>query len=977
VSVIAFIIATLSFVFYWIIPSLQVVLGQSLTNALQTFDSLLGIGAVILGAAAYGSDYFSELPTPPEIRDYAHIFPKIDNDTPEILRELNPHRVDFEEDFIVLPNNIGGLILKKIGVRAGNLFGIEISKKDADMKVRIGLVAGPSGCGKSTTVVRFCFELLKFKWRIYYSDVYELFTVSNISEIRDWICSLRKKNLIVLDNIQTNRNQLNILLDTVEDLHEEGLLRMRTKIRILCIETRAHPIESVKRDSNVEHIDGKRISTIPFSPSETVGLGVTKTKTFRPSGDLIGKIPTLIIERGEDIAKLILHRFIEVVRIKSTLDFNTIFSKTGSVVEFCEVLRWIKENSDHVDAALISDSFSKAADIALERRLKAIDDREVGVLTLGLISAFSQVGSVVSTAFLESVVGKTLSTIINQLLNAQHLLEMFVGPAQKQFLIYTHAELARLLRIACALVLQDLFSIDSDSEVDIKLYEMYLDYINSLPPKSSIGIGSSFILALSSHAAIHRLKHIADFVITKGTSWINPDINIKYSLYNMGQFYFKIGKFEKAERILRNVISIDGQFIEARANLGALLLFQGKLEQAREQYEIAIVQKPDDASLHANLSQVFWEEGDTSMALEKMQTSIDLASNVGRYRYQLGKMLAALEKESEGLPHLREAISLEPDDVEFYVGLSHSLINLNEIDEAEKVILAAVSRNLKSPLLCNNHGVILKKRGNIEAAKAKFEEALTLNPNFGLSLANLGERFLLKNNLAMAEKKVCEALKFEPDQGKVHALYGQILHTQKRYAESIEAFEKSIALGFEPPEMYANLAIAYYELGKFDESDESMDRALEISKDPKSLCGHICHYYLSKLDFLRAKRNLVIDAESMTSGEIDSNQLKVLSKLADSALRNEDFTVAEWALENLSVVNPDLAIIWCNLGAARAKLEKFAEAKTALLKATKIDPNNPAIWYNLGNVLKQLGEVEESTKAYDKAKQISNQSSEI
>ena len=92
--------------------------------------------------------------------------------------------------------------------------------------------------------------------------------------------------------------------------------------------------------------------------------------------------------------------------------------------------------------------------------MKAVSDRENGVLALGLIASFSQVGSVVSKDFLESITKKSLSDIIKELLRAQHILEMFIGPAQKQFLLYTHPELARLLRNACTPVLQDMFSTD-------------------------------------------------------------------------------------------------------------------------------------------------------------------------------------------------------------------------------------------------------------------------------------------------------------------------------------------------------------------------------------------------------------------------------------------------------------------------------------------------------------------------------------
>lgn len=972
ISVVAFAVSILSVILVLITVRLQALLEPALANALQIIEALSGMLGALIGLATFIYGYFEELPAPPSIRDFNRMFPKLENDSPEILRE-KPHRVDFEKDYIVMPDNIGGLILKKIGVEAGSLFGIEINKEDANKNVRMALVAGPSGVGKTITALRFCFELIKFGWRTFYSDTSELFTVSTISEVRDWLCSLRKRNLIVLDNVHTNRNQLNSLLDAIENLREDDLLRLGTKIRVLCIETRAHAIESPKQDSNVTHIGGVRIATVPTIPNEPIGLGVTKTISPRPPGDFIRRIPTLVIERGEGVAKLLLNRFSEIVGMKPTLDFSKIFSETGSLIEFCEVLKWIRGNLDSDIQKLIPDSYPRVADVALERRLKVLDDRELGILTLGIIAPFSQVGSVVSSAFLESIIHKPLSATIGQLLNAQHLLEILVGPAQKQFLICTHVELARLLRYACAIVLQDFLSMDNDSRVDIKLYEMYLDYIKSLPSRSSMGIGSAFLLVLSSHAAIYQLDYIFDFVIEKIATWENPDANIKYSLYNVGQFHFKKGAFEKAEQIYGTILSIDDQFVEARGNYGALLFFQGKFKQATEQYEAAIKQKPNDPTLHANLSQSLWKQGDTSRALEEMKYAMDLASNVGRYKYNLGKMLFALGRDCEGLPYLRESIRLEPDDAEFYVELSHVLIGLDDIGEAEKVVLEGISRNTKSPLLLNNHGVILKKKGRIEDARIEFERALNLDPTFSLSLANLAEYYFLKNDLESAEEKTNSALKYDENRAELHALHGQILLRQRKYRESAEAFERAIELNLETSEIYVNLTIAYYELGEVSKSDDSMAKARQLSRTPNQLCVYLSRFYIFKFDFFRAKKSLMLETDLSKIKDIDPDYYDVLMKLAEGAMLKRDFTNAEWALEILLVVKSDSFMIWNNLGIVRSELGRLTEAKFAFSKAIEISPDNPGLWHNMANVLKKLGEMEESTKAYDRAKALGYQ----
>ena len=350
---------------------------------------------------------------------------------------------------------------------------------------------------------------------------------------------------------------------------------------------------------------------------------------------------------------------------------------------------------------------------------------------------------------------------------------------------------------------------------------------------------------------------------------------------------------------------------------------------------------------------------------------MELAENIARYKFNYGKMLVALNRIQEGLPYLYTAIEFEPEDVEFHIGLSQVLINLNRLDEAKDVILETLSKNLESVKLMNNYGVILKKQGEIEQAIEKFEIALGIESTFSLALANLGECYLLKNDIKMAENKTLEALKYDPDNGQIRVLYAQILHRQRRYDKSIDEFNKSIALGFESPEVYANLVVAYYELGKMDKSDESMDRIKNIAPTSVSNFLFVAHYYISKLDLPRAKKNLEFILNHQKPDEISSEQEAILSNLADSAMHKRSFAIAEWSLEILSNIKPHLFSIWCNLGIARAELGKLVKAKEAIEKALELEPNNPALWHNKGNILKKLGDVEGSVKAYEKEKQLS------
>ena len=104
------------------------------------------------------------------------------------------------------------------------------------------------------------------------------------------------------------------------------------------------------------------------------------------------------------------------------------------------------------------------------------------------------------------------------------------------------------------------------------------------------------------------------------------------------------GHLAAAERHLRQVLELDATSHEARTNLGVLAQQQGKRVEARRLYREALDQKRDDAGTWSNLAALEIEEGRASAALPHVQQALSLDPDHVNARIVRGWALCELRR---------------------------------------------------------------------------------------------------------------------------------------------------------------------------------------------------------------------------------------------------------------------------------------------------------------------------------------------
>ena len=395
----------------------------------------------------------------------------------------------------------------------------------------------------------------------------------------------------------------------------------------------------------------------------------------------------------------------------------------------------------------------------------------------------------------------------------------------------------------------------------------------------------------------------------------------------------------------------------------------GRLDEALQRYDAAILLAPKLARAHLNRGNILSTKDDLSGALAAYNTAIVCNPEYAAAHYNSGNANARLGQHEAAMGAYRETLRLKPDFIDAEVAL----------------------------------GAVLEDLGREDEAASHYAAALILNPSHGGAAQNL-ERLLLKTAPRMLETERSAELENwarlllaqNPDSGIAWKLLGASLHSQDK--DSLDALQKAVELLPNDAEVHSNLSVIQTINKKFDDAVASCRRAIELKPDFAEAYNNLGNALLS-LDQLDAaaesyRRALVIKPDFFEAHNNLGNALQKLRKLDEAmafcqnALKiNCNYEKAHNTLgrilqqlgqveeavkhyQRALEIKPDFSDAHIDLGNAFLELGWHESAADCYRNALTITPNSAIAFSNLGTVLKELGQLEEAVVYYRRALEI-------
>ena len=230
--------------------------------------------------------------------------------------------------------------------------------------------------------------------------------------------------------------------------------------------------------------------------------------------------------------------------------------------------------------------------------------------------------------------------------------------------------------------------------------------------------------------------------------------------YHIALVLYAQEKYKDAATILHKALLLDPEFVEARSNLGAVLLKLGDL----------------DAALR-----------ELSQAIDRCSSLAEAWAHRGRVYYELGQF-------EDAINNYEQAIKLSPDLPEALFGRANALSAMHRYDDAILAYQALLKRNPRHAEAWCDLGtafhILRRYRKSIDC----FRDAINVKPRYALAWSNLACVMHALKQLDEALGTIDRALALDKSLATAWVIKGNILLDLKRLPEAIESYEEAYRL---------------------------------------------------------------------------------------------------------------------------------------------------------------------------------------
>ncbi|MCP4024208.1 MAG: tetratricopeptide repeat protein, partial [Desulfobacteraceae bacterium] len=279
---------------------------------------------------------------------------------------------------------------------------------------------------------------------------------------------------------------------------------------------------------------------------------------------------------------------------------------------------------------------------------------------------------------------------------------------------------------------------------------------------------------------------------------------------NIGCEHYKSGNTDAAEKIFKNILSVDPDNVDANHLLGIIEKDKGHFEHAVKLISKAIRIDPDQAVFYNHLGIVLKEMEKLPDAIQNFKKAINLNPDYCLAFNNLGDAYIASNRFDRAIAALKNAISIKPDYVSPYCNLGVAFKAQENFKRAIASLTKALALDPNHAKAHNNLGDVYKALNLMEKAVEHYKQAISIQPSFLTAICNLAHLYEKTNQLDKSQDTIQKALSIDQHDPLANCLLATILRRQKEYNDAL-----NVLSGIKIPTTNTVLASRiHYEFGK-------------------------------------------------------------------------------------------------------------------------------------------------------------------
>jgi Flp pilus assembly protein TadD len=309
------------------------------------------------------------------------------------------------------------------------------------------------------------------------------------------------------------------------------------------------------------------------------------------------------------------------------------------------------------------------------------------------------------------------------------------------------------------------------------------------------------------------------------------------------QSYLQQQKPELAIPLLRQIVSLKPNDVNAQGNLGVLLYFQGDFAGAIPEMRNALQLQPNLPRIRALLGIAEKRTGDLASAqsdLEQAFPTLDDPNILKQAGLELIEIDAAASQFTKALAVTSKLEEIAPQDPQI-IFVAYEIAEQMKDQSLLNIVLVAPESAEMNMMIAGE----LARQGDHDKSIARYREALRLNPHLPGVHFELAEQLRAaadpKLN-AMAEGEYRAAVHENQFDAKSWCHLGEVLAARGDFNSAQEAYNKALALQPNDAATKTDLAIALISTNQQKDAMPLLESALK--DDPTNI---VAHYRLSGL----------------------------------------------------------------------------------------------------------------------------------